>query len=309
MQTQHQPVADPLAYLLEEAAKASGVDKDGNAPASAVPAASTAAPTNGRLTVRDLKKEDLTKFEQDQLSKGITPNSVKAKLAKKQDDLAGAAFKAKMAKKKELTLGDSIAQKLGMPVPQEEEPVTVETPKAPAHRFAHIGPDWVWDTEIPICPIEGWLDLDLNYQHFEEQNYYNRTYCKLVDGEKDMWELRDEFKDAASSSSPELTPDSSSSSSSGWSIPSHASDVGMADAAHFMLTLENWDESGGVPESMIPVYHGIKSLMKEDQDLLMAEAGDDAEEGQVKAGNENSRKRKAEMDGLARDFMAGYFKS
>ncbi|SMR42015.1 unnamed protein product [Zymoseptoria tritici ST99CH_1E4] len=307
MQTLHQPVEDPLAFLLEQAAKALDVDMDGKPLASSPPAAAVAAPSNGRLTIRDLKKEDLTKYEQEQLNKGITPASVKAKLAKKQDDLAGAAHKAKMAKKKELTLGESIAQKIGLPMaaePATTEGATEEKTQHTPGRFDHVGPNYLneWVDDCPIGP-DGWYEYDHYWRDIEDRAHYEVHFCQF-DPVNDTWELRDEFKDAGQSSSPELTPDSSSSQSS------HDSDVGEGDAAHFMLTMEDWNESGGVPESMIPLYQKIKDMRTEDEDLVMADAG--GEEGaQEKEGNgaEASKKRKAEMDGLVTDFQYDYFKS
>ena len=102
---------------------------------------------------------------------------------------------------------------------------------------------------------------------------------------KGIWEYR---PGEAYNSEPELTPNGSESSQG-----TQTSDVSQNDAMNFMITMENWDAdiwgdgSGGAPESLVPLYHQMKDMMNENEDVAMGGTTDGGD-------SPGSKKRKAE---------------
>lgn len=263
-QTQHQPIEDPLAFLLESATSAMGDDK------SAVMID----------TKQPARKQDVTK--QEQQSSGKT-----GKAAAKVDD-------------SEETLWESLAEKIGMPAIMPE-------PQFPSAGM--VDPDMIpfWDGGLfqynNNNNNNGWPseeDLDASTKEVMDVMDWQYKYCDLVDPTTDRWELRPGVLDPESSSSPELTPASSESSNS-----SHASDVSQSDALNFMLAVENFDEEGGVPVSMIPVYHQLKGMLSDD-----GVGGEEKDQGGEVDGEEVSKRKRIQQDEanlLIKDFWAGYY--
>lgn len=272
-QTQHQPIADPLQFLLDNASSALGVG-----------GSDAAGSTNVEPTLR---KEELAK--QAQQANGKAPDAAKAKQGKKHDVDNG---KANDGEKPQETLWESLADKIGMPAAASSDELHV-----PSADNGDVDMGSLWDGGL-LTYNNGWPsdeDLDASTKEVVDVMNWQYKYCELVDPVNDRWELRPGAL-LDPESSPELTPASSESSS-------HASDVSQSDAANFLVTVENFDDSIGVPQSMIPLYHQIKGMMSE-EDTAMGEVG---EKDNAKGAEASKRRRTQEANLLVQDFWQNYF--
>ncbi|GIZ41021.1 hypothetical protein CKM354_000433800 [Cercospora kikuchii] len=285
---QHQPVDDPLGFFLENATKALDVDKDGNANAKPNAQAAKAAPlAKPRLTAKDLKEDELTKQELEQVRRNIIPASVKQKLAKKQAELDAENEKAKEAEK-EQTMREAMAQKLDLPL-SIAEPVT-DLPIIVDDNVFDVGLN---DMDTELFESFGILGNQMTLESIEEMA---RENWQPVDGDLSSWRRVDE--PGLTDSSPELTPDGSQNS-----------DVSQSDTMRFMISVENegnWDPWGngqgmGVSETMLPMYMQIKEMMNnsnvsDEADVNMGGANEEGGEAQKSVGELSPRKRKAISD-------------
>ncbi|CAK4032338.1 Hypothetical predicted protein [Lecanosticta acicola] len=268
-QSHHQVIENPLNFLLDNAANALGVDKEGNALREPGPPRKKMAPgasAKRRIaTARDLKKEELTKLEMEQINRGLTPASVKSKIAKKQAEFDAATQKDPG---KEMTLREHMSQKLDIALPAE-----------PATENVSLKPEAVES----ILKLDNADDELVTWEKLA-QNYAEGWIPNEMD--HDVWEYRP--SESIYTSDPELTPNGSEISQA-----SQSSDVSQSDAMKFVITMENWDAdiwgdgSGGAPESLIPLYRQIKDMMNEDGDAVMGGMADGGD-------SPHTRKRKAE---------------
>lgn len=255
--TQHQPVQNPLDFFLENATTALELDGQGSAlQRPDAPAAKVIPPqVKPRLTVKDLKPEELTKQELDQIKKNIISPAVKQKLAKKQAEADAASEKEKKADK-EPTMREALSKKLDVPLAEAEN---IDLSKESADSSV----DDVFDLGLSGYDTNG-LDIfgmDANQMTLESiQEMANMgSNWEPVDGDLSSWRLVDDSD--LTNSSPELTPDGSQSS--------HSSDVRDSDTMRFVIGVENdaWDAWGTgenlVAESMIPIYTQIKQMMND----------------------------------------------
>ncbi|KAF2209788.1 hypothetical protein CERZMDRAFT_100192 [Cercospora zeae-maydis SCOH1-5] len=303
-QAQHQPVDDPLGFFLESATKALDVDKDGNANAKPdAQAAKAAAPAKTRLTVKDLKPDELTKQESEQIRRNIIPASVKQKLAKKQAEVDAASERAKEPEK-EPTLGQAMAQKLDLPIPTIES--ATELPVIADADLFDVGINDLTDMDAEFFESMGLVGNQMTLESIEEMA---RDNWQPVDGDLSSWRRMDE--PGLTDSSPELTPDGSQNS-----------DVSQSDTMRFMISVENeglWDPWGngqgmGVSETMLPMYLQIKEMMKnnasDEADVNMGGAHEEGGAHIGAAANLSPRKRKAVSevwDPPVKDMMDEFF--
>ncbi|KAF7197147.1 hypothetical protein HII31_01572 [Pseudocercospora fuligena] len=297
VQAQHQPIEDPLDFLVTNAAASLGVDVEGKPLPKTSAGFTKPAPASQkpRATAKDLNKQDLTKQEVDQIAKGIISSSVKDKIAKKQAEMDAAAKKAS-AGTKEQTMFEAMAEKLEIPLPVE-----------PVVAGADVSDDFINWGPIDLGLNAMGLPCDGSMSLAEQGLPSDFGYGGLVpinpgmDPQDLIFSLMQEPK-SDSDTSPELTPSEGSQSSRG-------SDVSQSDNMKLKIMIENeaadlWGtgEPGVVAQSMVPMYDRIVNMMNDGEDTTM---------GGVEGGKADGspRKRKADevWDLPLGDFMDDFW--
>lgn len=288
----HQKIDNALEFLLDNAATTFGVDVNGNAKQMLAPAI-TNSPLAGKprfATPQTVRKDEPSKQKSEQPPKAISQNA-KDKATKKPGDVD---YRQKDATKDE-SLRDGMMQKMDIMMPAEvtdQEANNTDKDASDSDWFV-LGNELLsygfdiavdWNRIIDTCE-EGWVETE------------------PMSG---LYELRPGWQDA--DSSPDLTPSEGSQSSS-------SSDISQSDAVRFCLNMEAWNDDlfgdgvTGAPQSLVPIYHQIKGMLKDHDDIPM----DDAE-GEVKEGepsNAEAKKRKAQeilslpVADIWDDFYAG----
>ncbi|EME49162.1 hypothetical protein DOTSEDRAFT_68042 [Dothistroma septosporum NZE10] len=277
---QHQKIDNALQYLLDNATTTFGVDVNNfvEQPVRRAMTNPTLAGEPSFASPQNRRKEELPTQVTEQPSRAVNPQATKDKDTRK---LADVDSQRKDATKDE-TLRDTMMQKMDIVMPAEVtgEEVNVSSNDAPDLDSFLLGNESLGDE----------LDAAVDWNRLIDTYEEGWIETEPMSG---LYELRPGWQDL--DSSPDLTPSEDSQSSSS----SSSSDISQSDAVRFCLNMEAWNDDlfsdglTGAPQSLVPIYHRIKGMLKDYDDTPMDGVEGEAKETETSSA-EGTKKRKAE---------------
>ena len=252
-ETVHQPIADPLEFLLESAAVALGADKDGKPMPAKTEVKTTTKPRGGPPAAAQStsKKESQTPHIKQEGANPATPASSGKAADRPSATSAGkkaidgkAPDSAVDVPEKEKTLMETMADKIGFEMPATKA------------------------TKVPELSIEGaddaWVDLLQN--QLSDTNTYVDEWSHFSN--VDDWGLRPEVE-----STPDLTPSDQASQTS------RASDISQSERLRINFEWDAFSNGDtGVPEILMMQGLGLDETLGVGDDVTMAGADGAADE-------------------------------